>query len=99
MNPTKKIIISFVLIILGSVIATIGFCGILGVCMDAEHRAKDGLLSSQAEIQQKLVDLGYDIGGKGIDGVVGEDTRHAWDKAICDRFTEKIFEDAGYDNE
>ncbi len=39
------------------------------------------LLLSQAEVQKQLIELGYDIGPKGLDGRIGPDSRKAWDTA------------------
>ena len=41
------------------------------------------------EVQILLVEAGYDIGPKGIDGDMGGDTIAAWDKAICDQYASK----------
>lgn len=43
-------------------------------------------LPSPAKIQTLLVEQGYDIGSKGIDGWIGKDTRKAWDKAISNQY-------------
>ena len=40
-------------------------------------QATDGLLS-QTEVQQILADMGYDVR---VDGVIGPDSRKAWDLA------------------
>lgn len=50
-------------------------------------------IPSQKEIQQRLTDLGkarYDPGK--IDGVIGKDSRIAWDNYICDQFAKVEFE-------
>ena len=48
-------------------------------------------LPTQTEIQQILVDRGYDIGLDGIDGIIGKDSRDAWNLAKCDEyFTESM---------
>ncbi len=36
-------------------------------------------LMTQAEVQQHLVNAGYDVGPKGVDGHIGKDSRLAWD--------------------
>jgi len=45
-------------------------------------------LPSQAEIQQMLVDRGYDIE---IDGVIGKESRRVWDMEICNQHAKKYF--------
>lgn len=50
-------------------------------------------IPSQKEIQQRLTDLGkarYDPGK--IDGVIGKDSRAAWDNLIKDRFAKRAIE-------
>lgn len=39
------------------------------------------LLPSQQDIQHRLTKMGYDIGPKGVDGVIGGKSRIAWDEA------------------
>jgi len=51
------------------------------------------LIPSQREIQQRLKDLGkarYDPGK--IDGIIGKDSRIAWDNYICDQLAKKAIE-------
>ncbi len=48
-----------------------------------------GEIPTIVEIQTLLVNAGYDIGPKGIDGDMGGDTIAAWDKAICDQYASK----------
>lgn len=43
------------------------------------------------EIQEKLLNNGYDIGPKGIDGEMGEDTIKAWEQAVCNQYAAKYF--------
>ena len=45
-------------------------------------------LPTQAEIQQVLVNRGYDIE---IDGVIGMKSRAAWDTEICNQHAKKYF--------
>lgn len=50
-------------------------------------------IPSQREIQQKLTDLDnprYDPNG--VDGVIGKDSRTAWDNFICDQFAIRAIE-------
>lgn len=50
-------------------------------------------IPSQREIQQRLTDLDnlrYDPNG--VDGVIGTDSRTAWDNYICDRYAKKAVE-------
>ena len=49
------------------------------------------LIPTRGDIQQMLVDRGYDIGPKGVDGKIGEDTITAWDRAICDQYAAQYF--------
>ena len=42
-------------------------------------------------IQTMLVNAGYDIGDKGIDGWIGKDTLKAWDSAICNQYSGQYF--------
>ena len=44
-------------------------------------------------IQTMLVNAGYDIGDKGIDGWIGKNTLKAWDSAICNQYSEQYFSD------
>jgi len=37
------------------------------------------VMPTQTDIQTTLVQAGYDIGPKGIDGIIGKDSRLAWD--------------------
>lgn len=48
------------------------------------------LLPSQSDIQQALVDRGYDIK---IDGVIGAESRKAWDAEINNQFTREYFQE------
>ena len=50
------------------------------------------LIPTKHELQQALVDAGYDIGPKGVDGDIGTDTIKAWDMYICDQFAAAEFE-------
>jgi hypothetical protein len=43
-------------------------------------------LRSQSEVQQFLLDEGYYIGKHGVDGVIGEASRDAWDRYINDQY-------------
>jgi len=43
------------------------------------------------EIQELLVLKGYYIGSKGCDGVIGRDSRTAWDRAVCDQYAMEYF--------
>jgi len=43
------------------------------------------------EVQQMLVDRGYDIGTDGVDGVIGPNTIKGWDRAICDQEASRMF--------
>ena len=78
------------LIIFYAIIITLGFG--LGMYIEriypvrASASVVGAYLPTQTEIQQILVDRGYDIGPDGIDGVIGEDSRDAWDLAKCDEF-------------
>ena len=41
------------------------------------------------DIQTMLVEQGYDVGEKGVDGRYGKDTKLAHDKAICQQEADK----------
>jgi len=56
-----------------------------GVKRGIEQQKKH--LPKQTEIQQVLVDRGYDIQ---VDGVIGEKTRDAWDKEYCNYMALKL---------
>jgi hypothetical protein len=48
-------------------------------------------LPSQMDIQRHLIGLGYDLR---LDGVIGPDSRKAWDDAYCQQSAEKWFEES-----
>ena len=63
---------------------------IVGCClMTAIYYTAPDVVESQphfptpAEIQQQLVDAGYDID---VDGIIGTETLKAWDKALCTQY-------------
>ena len=60
--------------------------GIIMVCCAtySAKTAKIKVFPTQTEIQTILVEAGYDIGPKGIDGKIGKDSRLAWDKYIME---------------
>lgn len=50
-------------------------------------------IPTQTEIQQRLEDLGnprYDPNG--VDGIIGKDSRIAWDNFTCDQFAKRALE-------
>ncbi|MGR3292512.1 MAG: hypothetical protein ACUZ9M_00685 [Candidatus Scalindua sp.] len=49
------------------------------------------LIPTKMELQQILVDEGYDIGSKGVDGEIGEDTLSGWEKATGNQFAVEFF--------
>jgi hypothetical protein len=48
------------------------------------------LIPTKCDIQQALVDAGYDIGTKGVDGNIGDDSNKAWDQYEIDTFPERL---------
>ena len=70
----KKLIITFGLIIWL-------FNGLLCFELGKRYNAEPRQLQTKIQIQTRLVNAGYDIGPKGIDGDIGADTSKAWDLA------------------
>ena len=61
-------------------------CGVKRGVADAKQ-----YLPTQRQIQQMLVARGQDIGQHGVDGVIDDDTRTAWDNAVADeQFKDKF---------
>ena len=56
------------------------FCWGFGKRCGVEVQVKDKI-PTKIELQQMLVNAGYDIGPKGADGRIGVDTKKAWDLA------------------
>ena len=48
------------------------------------------LIPTRGDIQQALVDAGYNIGPKGVDCYIGDATNTAWGKYEEDTFSERL---------
>ncbi len=48
------------------------------------------IVPTMCEIQELLIDRGYDVGEDGVDCDIGTDTKTAWNKAICDQVAVKF---------
>ncbi len=62
-------------------------CWLCGMFFGAHLANYSDHLITQTELQHELVSRGYDIE---VDGVVGDETRIAWDLAVCQEYYERI---------
>lgn len=69
-------------LILGGIIVCFSWCA--ARTARTEEPPPTLSIPSQTDIQIFLDDAGYDIGPKGVDGKIGEDSRLAWDKYIME---------------
>ncbi len=89
--------LAFCLFVFGLLIMTIGLTIVMIHNQDHIQHLEFELTLCKAriptirEIQEKLLDKGYDIGPKGIDGKMGEDTIKAWETAVCNQYAAKYF--------
>ena len=64
-----------------SLLAGLTFIVLIGViCWAVFPKEQEEFLPTFHQIQQQLVDLGYDIE---VDGRIGKNTLAAWDRQIC----------------
>ncbi len=64
------------------------------ITLQSQIQQAEERLPSQADIQRRLVELGYDIE---VDSVIGRQSRDAWDKATCNQYAAKwnwMYEDS-----
>lgn len=54
-----------------------------------EAQATFQQIPTQAELQQMLVNKGYDVGGDGVDGIVGANTIKGWELWECQQHAKK----------
>jgi len=52
-------------------------------------------IPSKHEIQQMLVDAGYDICEDGVDGKIGGKTKTAWDEAVFNQYAAEYMTPTG----
>lgn len=50
-------------------------------------------IPTPTEIQQLLIERGYNVGPDGADGKIGTKTLKAWDRAICDQYAAEYFKE------
>lgn len=60
-----------------------------GVPYKADYTISEYAKNNASEIQQQLVDMGYDIGASGVDGKWGKRSQEALDKTFSDGYTFK----------
>lgn len=82
MNPLKAAIIWTlgVLVLLG-----------IGAAFGWAWRDFQCEIPTVTELQEALIDMGYDLGPTGADGVCGPLTEAAWNRAICQRYALKSY--------
>ena len=82
--------IKYIVVIILSFILGVWINGLFNLCLPipespvAPIPSTGDFLPSQTDIQRILVDRGYDIGPHGVDGVIGTNSRNAWDLAKID---------------
>ncbi len=86
-QPIKYLIVAILFFASGVWFVFIGYLPISTYPVAGEMT---DFLPSQSDIQRILVDRGYNIGPDGIDGVIGTDSRDAWDLAKCDDYAKEL---------
>ena len=92
MNLLKSILAGLVLV----VVISLGVKAYQGqiTTLQAQVVKAEAHIPSPIEIQQMLINKGYDLK---LDGIIGKETKAAWDKETGNQYAEKWFDPNSHD--